>query len=175
MFCGASDVEKTAVGRALALGMGLGVAAHPAQGASYAGGASNRICPVPQDCCGHTQYQLQRQTVLQNVQETVYDTQQVPVVRTVYETVMQPRTVNNRPERRRAAGPRRAVHDPAAGLSHGSAGGPLHGPAAGHPDRLEGRDLHGHPPGARDALRNQAVHRLARPSARRRSRRARTT
>ena len=77
----------------LALGIGLGATAHPAQGASYAGGASNRICPVPQDCCGHIQYQLQRQTVLQNVQETVYDTQQVPCVRTVCETVMQPRTV----------------------------------------------------------------------------------
>src|SRR5262249_17252562 len=78
----------------LALGVGLGVIAHPAQGASYAGGASYRICPVSQECCGHTQYQLQRQTVLQNVQETVYDSQQVPVVRTVCETVMQPRTVN---------------------------------------------------------------------------------
>src|SRR5262245_35639286 len=77
----------------LALGIGLGVAAHPAQGASYAGGASYRICPVPQECCGHTQYQLQRQTVLQNVQETVYETQQVPCVRTVCETVMQPKTI----------------------------------------------------------------------------------
>src|SRR5258708_39433936 len=77
----------------LVLGMGLSVAAHPARGASYAGGASYRICPVPQECCGHTQFQLQRQTVLQNVQETVYDQQQVPVVRTVCETVLQPRTV----------------------------------------------------------------------------------
>ena len=47
----------------LALGIGLGAAAHPARGASYAGGASHRICPVPQECCGHIQYQLQRQTV----------------------------------------------------------------------------------------------------------------
>src|SRR5262245_48784463 len=77
----------------MALGVGLCVTEHPAQGASYAGGASYRICPVSQECCGHTQYQLQRQTVLQNVQETVYDPQQVPVVRTVCETVMQPRTV----------------------------------------------------------------------------------
>jgi hypothetical protein len=77
----------------LALGIGLSVTAHPAQGASYAGGASYRICPVPQECCGHTQYQLQRQTVLQNVTETVYDQQQVPVVRTVYETTLQPKTV----------------------------------------------------------------------------------
>ena len=77
----------------LALGWGLGAAAHPAQAASYAGGASMRICPVSQECCGHIQYQLQRQTVLQNVQETVYETQQVPCVRTVYETVLQPRTV----------------------------------------------------------------------------------
>ena len=77
----------------LALGIGLSVTAHPAQGASYAGGASYRICPVPQECCGHTQYQLQRQTVLQNVTETVYDQQQVPVVRTVCETTLQPKTV----------------------------------------------------------------------------------
>ena len=74
----------------MALGMGLGVAARPAQAASYAGGASLRICPSPQECCGHVQYQLQRQTVLQNVQETVYVTQQVPCVRTVCETVMKP-------------------------------------------------------------------------------------
>ena len=67
----------------MALGMGLGVAARPAQAASYAGGASMRICPVPQECCGHVQYQLQRQTVLRNVQETVYETQQVPCMRTV--------------------------------------------------------------------------------------------
>ncbi len=77
----------------LALGIGRIAVEHPAQGASYAGGASNRICPVPQDCCGHIQYQLQRQTVLQNVQETVYETQLVPCVRTVCETVMQPRTI----------------------------------------------------------------------------------
>src|SRR5271165_1743047 len=76
----------------MALGMGLGVAARPAQAASYAGGASLRICPVPQDCCGHVQYQLQRQTVLRNVQETVYETQQIQCVRTVCETVMQPRS-----------------------------------------------------------------------------------
>src|SRR5947199_10665007 len=76
----------------LALGMGLGAAAHPAQGASYAGGASHRICPVPQECCGHIQYQLQRQTVLRNVSETVYDTQLVPCVRTVGYTVWKPRT-----------------------------------------------------------------------------------
>ena len=77
----------------MALGMGLGVAARSAQAASYAGGASLRICPVPQECCGHVQYQLQRQTCLKNVQETVYETQQVPCVRTVCETVMQPRTI----------------------------------------------------------------------------------
>src|SRR5580704_17323668 len=77
----------------LALGLGLGAVEHPAQGASYAGGASNRICPVSQECCGHTQYQQQRQTVIQNVQETVFDQQVVPVVRTVYETVLQPRSV----------------------------------------------------------------------------------
>ncbi len=66
----------------MALGLGLGVTEHPAQAASYAGGASMRFCPVPQECGGHVQYQLQRQTVLQNVQETVYETQQVPCVRT---------------------------------------------------------------------------------------------
>ena len=132
----------------LALGLGLGVVEHPAQGASYAGGASNRICPVSQECCGHTQYQQQRQTVLQNVQETVYDQQEVPVVRTVYETVLAAADCHHRQECRRAARARRAVHDPAARLSHGSAGGSLHRPAAGHPDRLEGRDLHGHPSGA---------------------------
>src|SRR5215471_14977969 len=75
------------------LALGVGVATRPAQGASYAGGASYRMCPVPQECCGHIQYQLQRQTVLQNVQETVFETQQVPCVRTVCETVLQPRTI----------------------------------------------------------------------------------
>src|SRR3974390_1730151 len=77
----------------LALGMGLGVTARPAQAASYAGGSSLRIGPVPQECCGHVEYQLQRQTVLQNVQETVYETQQIPCVREICETVMQPRTI----------------------------------------------------------------------------------
>ena len=74
------------------LGLGLGFAAHPAQ-ASYGGGASARCCPAPQDCGGHVQYQLQRQTVLKNVQETVYETQQVPFVRNVCETVLQPKTI----------------------------------------------------------------------------------
>src|SRR6516165_9197350 len=86
---------KNLLSVALTLGMGLVAVAHPAQGASYAGGASYRVCPVPQDCCGHMQYQLQRQTVLQNVQETVYETQLVPCLRTVCETVMQPRTITN--------------------------------------------------------------------------------
>ena len=81
----------------VALGIGLGAAAHPAQGASYAGGSSYQLCPVPQECCGHIEYQLQRQTVLQNVQETVYETQYVPSERTVCETVMQPRTINTVP------------------------------------------------------------------------------
>ena len=76
----------------LALGLGLGGVTRPAQ-ASYAGGASLRICPAPQECSGHTQYELQRQTVLRNVQETVFETQQVPYTKTVCETVMQPRTV----------------------------------------------------------------------------------
>ena len=63
----------------MALAIGVWVTEHPAEAASYAGGASTRCCPVPQECCGHTEYQLQRQTVLQNVQETVYETQQVHV------------------------------------------------------------------------------------------------
>ncbi len=145
----------------LALGIGLSVTAHPAQGASYAGGASYRICPVPQECSGHTQYQLQRQTVLQNVQETVYDPQQVPVVRTVYETVLQPRTittVRNVVEQQVRDEPYTVQR---AGLSHGSARGPLHRPAAGNPDRLEGRHLYGHPTGAGNALRDPVVHRLS--------------
>src|SRR5262249_36841385 len=75
------------------LAFGLLAAARPAEAASYAGGASTRCCPMPQDCGGHVQYQLQRQTVLQNVQETVYESQQVSSVRDVCETVMQPRTV----------------------------------------------------------------------------------
>src|SRR5262249_7473957 len=63
------------------LALGVVAAARPAEAASYAGAASTRCCPVSQECGGHIQYQLQRQTVLQNVQETVYDTQQVPCVR----------------------------------------------------------------------------------------------
>ena len=88
----------------LALGLGLSVTAHPAQGASYAGGASYRICPVPQECCGHTQYQLQRQTVLQNVQETVYDTQQVPVRADRLRDGHAAEDGHNGPECRRTAG-----------------------------------------------------------------------
>ena len=159
----------------LALGIGLSVTAHPAQGASYAGGASYRICPVPQECCGHTQYQLQRQTVLQNVQETVYDPQQVPVVRTVYDTVMQPRTVTTVRNVVEQQCPRRAVHDPEAGLSHGPARGSLHGSAAGDPDRLEGRHLHGHPAGEGNALRDAGRTPSLTRSRKRRSRRVPTT
>src|SRR3954452_25365047 len=77
----------------IALSIGSWVTEHSAEAASYAGGASTRCCPVPQECGGHVQYHLQRQTVMQNVSETVYETQQVSCVRDVCETVMQPRTV----------------------------------------------------------------------------------
>src|SRR5947208_6672185 len=98
MFVGSVLVERPMLRKLplvalMALGLGLGVAARPAQASSYAGGASLRICPVPQECCGHVQYQLERQTVMRNVSETVYETQQVPCVRTVCETVMQPKTI----------------------------------------------------------------------------------
>src|SRR4051795_10272891 len=77
----------------MTLVFGAWVTEHPAEAASYAGGASTRCCPVPQECGGHVEYQTQRQTVLQAVQETVYENQQVTSVRDVCETVMQPRTV----------------------------------------------------------------------------------
>src|SRR5436305_5169753 len=77
----------------MALCFGSWVAEHPAEAASYAGGASTRCCPVPQECGGHIEYQLQRQVVLRPVTETVYETQQVNCVRNVCETVMQPRTI----------------------------------------------------------------------------------
>src|SRR3954452_6538198 len=77
----------------IALSIGSWVTEHSAEAASYAGGASTRCCPVPQECGGHVEYQLQRQTVLQAVQETVYESKQVCCVRDVCETVMQPRTI----------------------------------------------------------------------------------
>src|SRR4051794_8503375 len=78
----------------MALVVGVGVADHPSQAASYAGGASARCCPMPPtECGGPVAYQLQRQTVLQTVQETVYVPQQIQCERQVCETVMQPRTV----------------------------------------------------------------------------------
>src|SRR3954464_14463604 len=90
--------ERLTMGKLLSvtlmtLAIGLCVTEHSAEAASYAGGASTRCCPVPQECTGHIEYQLQRQTVLQPVQETVYENQQVACVRDVCETVMQPRTV----------------------------------------------------------------------------------
>ncbi|MDE2506728.1 MAG: hypothetical protein KGM43_05925, partial [Planctomycetota bacterium] len=69
------------------------MAERPARAASYAGAASMRSSPVPQDCDGHIEYQLQRTTVLQPVSETVYETQVVPTVQEVAETIYQPRTV----------------------------------------------------------------------------------
>jgi len=77
----------------IALAVGLCATEHSAEAASYAGGASTRCCPVPQECGGHIEYQLQRQVVLQPVTETVYETQQINCVRNVCETVMQPRTI----------------------------------------------------------------------------------
>src|SRR5690242_16839290 len=41
----------------MALAMGLWVTEHSAEAASYAGGASTRCCPVPQECGGHVEYQ----------------------------------------------------------------------------------------------------------------------
>src|SRR3954470_17400303 len=79
----------------IVLATGLWVTEHSAEAASYAGGASTRCCPVPQECGGHIEYQLQRQTVIQSVPENVYETQQVSCVRDVCETVMQPRTVTS--------------------------------------------------------------------------------
>ena len=172
---GASDVEKTTVGCPDGPGMGLGWPTHPAQAASYAGGASLRICPVPQECGGHVQYQLQRQTVLRNVQETVYETQQVPCVRTVCETVMQPRTITDDAECGRAARPRRGVHGQAARVSHGDR--EVHYTVQRPVTRtdLEGRGVHGLPAGARDALTRPSPTRSTVRSARRRSRPASTT
>ena len=53
----------------------------------------NRCCPVPQDCGGHTEYVLQRQTVLKQVSETIYESKPVTVEREIHETIYQPRTV----------------------------------------------------------------------------------
>ena len=77
----------------MALFFGAWVAEHPAEAASYAGAASTRCCPVPQECGGHVEYQLQRQTVLRNIQETVCETKQIQCVRDVCETIMQPKTI----------------------------------------------------------------------------------
>ena len=144
----------------MTLVVGVWAAAHPAEAASYAGAASTRCCPVPQECGGHVEYQLQRQTVLQNVPETVYETQQVTCVRDVCETVMQPRTVTTMQDGRRAVGPRGPLHGPAARLPDGLPRGPLHGPAAGLPDGLEDADVHRLPAGPRDAPGDADVHGL---------------
>ena len=69
---------------------GIWATAHPAEAASYAGGASHRCCPVPQECGGHTEYMLQRQTVLKQVCETIYESKPVTVERDIHETVLQP-------------------------------------------------------------------------------------
>ena len=76
-------IRKPLLVSLVTLACGVWAAARPAEAASYAGGASTRCCPVLQECCGHVQYQLQRQTVLRNVQETVYESQQVTSVRNV--------------------------------------------------------------------------------------------
>src|SRR3954451_10145885 len=76
------------------LAIGSWVTEHSAEAASYAGGASTRCCPSPQqECGGHYEYQLQRQTVLKPVTGAVFGSQQVPCVRNVCETVMQPKTI----------------------------------------------------------------------------------
>ena len=82
---------RTVLLTALAIGLWAGVPS--AEAASYAGGASSRCLPSPQDCGGHIEYQIQRQVVLRPVTETVYETRLVNCVRDVCETVMQPRTI----------------------------------------------------------------------------------
>src|SRR5690349_6686138 len=77
----------------MALAWGLWAVDRPAEAATYAGAASTRICPVTEECAGHVQYQMQQQTVLRTLQETVYVPKQVTTMQTVNETVMQPRTV----------------------------------------------------------------------------------
>src|SRR5262249_45416208 len=77
----------------MALVLGAWVTAdHPAEAGGYSGAASTHCSPVP-PCQGPGRDQLQRQTVLQTIQETVYVPQQVQCVREVCETVLQPRTV----------------------------------------------------------------------------------
>ena len=68
----------------MTLAIGSWVTEHSAEAASYAGGASTRCCPSPQmECGGHIEYQIQRQTVLKPVTETVYESQQINCVRNV--------------------------------------------------------------------------------------------
>ena len=161
----------------MALGLGLGVAERPAQAASYAGGASTRCCPVPQECGGHVRVSTPASDgAPERVQETVYETQQVPCVRDVCETVMQPRTITDDADGRRAARPRRGPTR-SSGRCYRTVMRevPLHGPAAGHADDLEGRGLHGLP--ARCARRTCETksYTVSRPVRETTSRRASTT
>src|SRR4051812_49754705 len=72
----------------MALAIGSWVTEHSAEAASYAGGASTRCCQVPQECGGHTQYQIQPQTLLPPGTEAGYATRQGNCVRHLCETGM---------------------------------------------------------------------------------------
>ena len=152
---------------------GVWGAEHPAQAASYAGAASTRCCPVTQECSGHVDYQLQRQTCLQN--GSARDGLRDPA--------------GHHPARRRGNGhaaeddhddpigaravcPGCSLHDSAAVLSDGDAPLRLHRSAAGDPDNLEAVHLHGESTGPGDPFRDAYVQRLPAGPRDRASRRA---
>ena len=175
MFCGASDVEKTAVGRALGPGDGAGRGRAPGAGSELRGWCIVSNLPrAPGVLRAHPISTPASDGAPERAGDRLRDATG-PVRADRLRDGHAAEDDHHGPERRRTAGPRGAVHGPAAGLPHGPARGPVHGPAAGHPDGLEGRDLHGLPAGARDALRDRSRTRSAARSARRRSRRARTT
>ena len=77
----------------MALVGGLVGGRSPGEAASYGGAASTRCCPVPQECGGHVEYQLQRQTCLQNGFGDRLRAAARHRERNVCETIMVPRTV----------------------------------------------------------------------------------
>ena len=159
----------------MALGIGAGRGRAPGGGGQLRWWCLESMLPVPQECGGHIEYQLQRQTVLQNVPETVYETQQVPCVRTSARRSCSPGP--SPPSGTSSSSASARCPTRSSGRSTGRSPREVHYTVQRPVTRTVWKDvhLHGLPAGARDAPRDPVVHRLPARSARPRSRRASTT
>ena len=144
VFCGASDVEKTAVGRASGPGNRAGRDRAPGAGSELRGWCIvSNLSRAPGVLRAHPI----STPASDGPPERAGDRLRPAAGPGRADRLRDGHAAEDRhngPERRRTAGVATSRTRSSGRSTARFRGGPLHGPAAGHPDRLEGRDLHGH-------------------------------